>query len=84
MSRQRRVPYKGWAAPAAGDTIEEIAAAKAGIIKEGRPVVLARQPHHEAERVVLERGGCWECSTALCHPSECLLAGRPYQVRAYN
>jgi dihydrofolate synthase/folylpolyglutamate synthase len=35
-----------------GETIEEIAAEKAGIIKPGRPVVIARQAPEFAERVV--------------------------------
>lgn len=39
-----------------GDTLSEIACAKAGIIKEGRPVISIRQ-EPEAERVIREEGG---------------------------
>ncbi|GAX75550.1 hypothetical protein CEUSTIGMA_g2993.t1 [Chlamydomonas eustigma] len=46
---------------ALGGSIQSIAAAKAGILKRGRPVVLSRQQHEEALQVVLEHahhGGC--------------------------
>lgn len=46
-------------AAALGGTIEAIAAAKAGIMQPGRPVVLGRQPEAAAETVLLRRGGCW-------------------------
>ena len=40
---------------ALGGTIESIAAAKAGIIKHGRPVVIGSQQHSEALSVVLDQ-----------------------------
>ena len=43
-------------AAALGGGIEQIAAAKAGIMQAGRPVVVARQPEAAAERVLLQRG----------------------------
>jgi folylpolyglutamate synthase/dihydropteroate synthase len=46
---------------ALGGSVESIAAAKAGILKGGRPLVLAAQPHAAAEKVLLEaaaRLGC--------------------------
>lgn len=43
-------------AAALGGGIQQIAAAKAGIMQEGRPVVLAAQAEAAAERVLLERG----------------------------
>lgn len=52
-----------------GNTIESIAAEKAGILKRGVPLILARQ-RPEAERVILERAselGCRVISTAV-HP----------------
>ena len=45
-------------AAALGGAIEQIAAAKAGIMKQGRPVVLARQPEATTQQVLLGRGGC--------------------------
>ena len=53
-------------AAALGGEIEHIAAAKAGIMKEGRPVVLARQPEPAAEAVLLHQGRLtpgWEKGT---------------------
>lgn len=45
---------------ALGDTLTDIAAAKAGILKQGRPAVIARQPEAEAlrelERAASEKG----------------------------
>ncbi|MDX9981820.1 MAG: cyanophycin synthetase [Lentisphaeria bacterium] len=38
-----------------GNTIEEIAAEKAGILKPGVPLVLAKQPFPAAEQVILDR-----------------------------
>ncbi len=43
-------------AAALGGTIESIAAAKAGIMQAGRPVVLGRQPEAAAEAVLMQRG----------------------------
>lgn len=40
----------------AGEGVEAVASAKAGIIKEGRPVVIAKQTYPDAERVLRERG----------------------------
>ncbi len=45
-------------AAALGGGIEQIAAAKAGILQAGRPAVLARQPEAAAEQVLLRRGEC--------------------------
>jgi len=39
-----------------GGTIENIAMAKAGIMKAGRPVILGRQPEIDAEAVLLHQG----------------------------
>ena len=58
-------------AAALGGSIESIAAAKAGIMQAGRPVVLARQPDAAAEAVLLQRGeqlllcSCCCCASAL-------------------
>ena len=44
-----------------GDTIEKIAAEKAGIMQPGVPVVVLKQPYPEAEKVILEHAkelGC--------------------------
>lgn len=48
-------------AAALGGTIEQIAAAKAGIMQAGRPAVLGRQPEAAAKAVLLARGelGWW-------------------------
>ena len=43
-------------AAALGGGIEQIAAAKAGIMQAGRPVVLARHPEAAAQAVLLRRG----------------------------
>lgn len=53
-------------AAALGGTIEAIAAAKAGIMQAGRPVVLGRQPEAAAEAVLLRRGGC--CAMGQADP----------------
>lgn len=54
-----------------GDTISEIAAAKAGIIKPGMTVVVSRQ-HPEALQVILEK--------AASEGAAVLLEGRDYEV----
>lgn len=62
-------------AAALGGGLEQIAAAKAGIMKEGRPAVLARQPEAAAERVLheaAERLGC----DLLAAPAEVQLTPR--------
>jgi folylpolyglutamate synthase/dihydropteroate synthase len=46
---------------ALGGSLESIAAAKAGILKAGRPLVLAEQPHEAARKVVLEAAGKLGC-----------------------
>lgn len=46
-------------AAALGGSIKAIAAAKAGIMQAGRPVVLGRQPEAAAQAVLLRRGGRW-------------------------
>lgn len=51
----------------AGGTIESIAAAKAGIMKPGKPVVLARQPEPAAEAVLLRHGR----QRLGCHTNSC-------------
>eukprot|EP00887_Chlorella_sp_A99_P008060 scaffold12.g8060.t1 len=52
-------------AAALGGGIEQIAAAKAGIMKAGRPAVVARQPEPEAERVLLRKGTELGCDLVL-------------------
>lgn len=54
-----------------GDTISEIAAAKAGIIKPGMTVVVSKQ-HPEALQVILEK--------AATEGAEVLLEGRDFEV----
>lgn len=53
-----------------GDTIAEIAAEKAGIIKTKRPCVIAQQPDKAAEQVLLEKA-------AIAQPV--MLGGRDWQ-----
>lgn len=45
----------------AGAGLANIAAAKAGIMKEGRPVVLAHQPEPEAETHLLQHAALVQC-----------------------
>ncbi|NIN69599.1 MAG: bifunctional folylpolyglutamate synthase/dihydrofolate synthase [Anaerolineae bacterium] len=70
-----------------GDTLEEIAGEKAGIIKEGRPVVCAPQ-RDAAEQVIVQV--CRERSAPLilvdrdwrCHVSEADIEGQSFTVRS--
>ena len=43
---------------ALGGDLRGVAQAKAGVIKAGRPLVLAPQPEAEAESLILEQGAC--------------------------
>ena len=48
-------------ADALGGTLQSIAAAKAGILKAGRPVVVSRQQHPEALQVVRQQAAALGC-----------------------
>ncbi|KAG1674819.1 hypothetical protein FOA52_015206 [Chlamydomonas sp. UWO 241] len=48
-------------ADALGGSLRSIAAAKAGIMKAGRPVVLALQPHAEVEEILLQHAAALGC-----------------------
>lgn len=56
-----------------GDTVEEIAREKAGIIKPGAPVISGVLPDHSASAVILDAAGrqgspCWQLGRDLhCH-----------------
>lgn len=50
---------------ALGGSMQSIAAAKAGIIKTGRPTIIAKQPHAEAKEVLLQKGA-WGCMKGCC------------------
>jgi folylpolyglutamate synthase/dihydropteroate synthase len=71
---------------ALGGSIQSIAAAKAGILKCGRPAVVSRQQHEEALHVVLEhahQGGC-EVLRAEQMVSSLDHCGGLYMTRAAN
>ncbi|KAI3425824.1 hypothetical protein D9Q98_007799 [Chlorella vulgaris] len=54
-------------AAALGGSVQAIAAAKAGIMQAGRPVVLARQPEPAAEAVLLQRAKELGCPVIEAH-----------------
>lgn len=60
----------------AGGSLESIAAAKAGIMKAGRPVVLGRQPHPEAKQVLCQRAAALDCRCAQLGPLHAITTDR--------
>jgi folylpolyglutamate synthase/dihydropteroate synthase len=52
---------------ALGATLREISAAKAGVLKQGRPVVVSRQPEAEALQELLKTASNQSCT--VVHPT---------------
>ncbi len=60
---EEQTPCNG-ACGRAGGSLVSIAEAKAGIMKEGRPVVLGRQPHARVKEILCSRAAKLKCRWA--------------------